>query len=115
MSILSSAGVASIFVVVAFSAYQYNTSQGSGQTRRASLAESWVNVVIGFAVSFVLSAALFPLVTAGHGLSHGDNFWMTCIFTAVSVIRSFVVRRYFNARIVQFFSAQPSLHVGKPS
>jgi predicted Co/Zn/Cd cation transporter (cation efflux family) len=108
MNVLSYAGVISVLVVAVFSAYQYRTAPGAGQSRRASLAESWVNVLIGFAVSYALSAALFPLVAGGHGLGHMENFWMTCVFTAVSVIRSFVVRRYFNARIAQFFAGHLS-------
>ena len=64
------------------------------QSRRASLIESLANVAIGFAVSMVLSAVVFPAF--GHAFTLAQNFWITAIFTVASIARSYAVRRMFN-------------------
>jgi hypothetical protein len=30
-----------------------------------------------------------------------QNFWLGCIYTTISLIRQFVIRRRFNARMVR--------------
>jgi heme/copper-type cytochrome/quinol oxidase subunit 4 len=64
------------------------------QTRLSSLAESVINVVVGFMVSLVLTAIVLP--TYGHPVSFADNVEITTIFTIASIIRSYVLRRFFN-------------------
>lgn len=76
-------------------------SVGSGtmmrQTRLASLFEAIVNVGIGFVVSVGITAVVLPAY--GHPVGLGDNLQITGIFTVSSILRSYVVRRWFNARI----------------
>ena len=72
-----------------------------GQSRVASLVEALVNVAIGFGINFaanfaILPAAGFPVPTVGQNLAMG------LMFTAVSVARSYCVRRWFNARVAAF-------------
>jgi len=67
------------------------------QTRLSSLIEAIINVAIGFLVSLALTAVVLPAY--GHKVSFADNLQITGIFTISSILRSYAVRRWFNARI----------------
>lgn len=67
------------------------------QTRTASLIEAVINVAIGFVVSLALTALVLPAY--GHAVTWSQNLQITGIFTISSIARSYVLRRYFNARI----------------
>jgi len=64
------------------------------QTRRHSLIESCANVAIGFLVSLVATATVLP--AAGVQTSLRQNVGITAAFTAISIVRSYLVRRWFN-------------------
>jgi len=64
------------------------------QPRIYSLIESVANVAIGFGVALVTQIAVFPLFGIHVRLS--DQLGIAAIFTAVSIARSYVVRRLFN-------------------
>ena len=65
-----------------------------GQTRLGSLVEAIINVSIGFVVALITQWLVFPLF--GLQVSLGENLLIGGIFTAVSVVRSYAVRRFFN-------------------
>lgn len=67
------------------------------QTRLGSLIEAVINVVIGFLINFSANMLIFPLF--GFHITPGANFAMGMIYTVISVVRSYTVRRYFNARL----------------
>jgi len=67
------------------------------QTRLSSLIEAVINVAIGFVVSLVLTALVLPAY--GHAVTFSENLQITGIFTIASIVRSYCVRRWFNARI----------------
>jgi len=67
------------------------------QTRLGSLYEALMNVAIGFAINFVANLVILPLV--GFHISVGQNFFIGVLYTIVSVARSYVIRRWFNARL----------------
>lgn len=67
------------------------------QSRAASLAEAAISTAIGFLVSLALTALVLPAY--GHQVTLGQNLQITGIFTIASIARSYVVRRWFNARI----------------
>jgi hypothetical protein len=67
------------------------------QTRLSSLIEAVINVAIGFVVSLVLTALVLPAY--GHAVTWSENLQITGIFTISSILRSYAVRRWFNARI----------------
>ena len=69
-----------------------------GQTRISSLSESIVNVVIGFTINYFANLVILPLF--GFHISLIANFWMGMIYTAISVARSYAIRRYFNAQLI---------------
>jgi uncharacterized protein YacL len=63
-----------------------------------SLFETVTNTAIGFLISLVVWVVVVaPLYDID--LSWYNNLGVTCIFTVISIIRGFVVRRWFETRI----------------
>lgn len=60
-----------------------------------SLIEALVNVVIGYAVAVATQILVFPLF--GLSAEFEDALAIGAVFTVVSIIRSFVLRRIFEA------------------
>ena len=69
----------------------------TSQTRIGSLIEACINVLIGFAINFVANILILPLI--GFHITVGQNLFIGVLYTVISVARSYVVRRWFNARI----------------
>ncbi len=67
------------------------------QTKLESLAEVLINVAIGWGIAFITQLIVFPLFGIHVPLS--SQFWISVIFTIVSIIRGYVIRRWFNAGI----------------
>jgi hypothetical protein len=65
-----------------------------GQSRLSSFVESLVNVAIGYGFAFVTQLVVFPLFNIRVSL--GENVAIGAIFTVVSIVRSYAVRRLFN-------------------
>lgn len=64
------------------------------QSRRMSLVESIANVVVGFGIAVLTQIAVFPIF--GLQVSLTDNLVIGLAFTAVSIARSFALRRVFE-------------------
>ena len=69
----------------------------SQQTRLESLAEAFINVLIGFWISFIANALILPLV--GLPVSIGQNLLIGFFMTFVSVGRQYVIRRWAQAHL----------------
>lgn len=67
------------------------------QTRLGSLIEALMNVVIGLLVSVVANAIVFPRF--GFQPTVGENVAISLIYTAISIARQYILRRWFNARL----------------
>lgn len=67
------------------------------QSKLGSFIEAWANVLIGFSINFMANLLVFPLF--GMHITLSDNFLLGLIYTVISVARSYVVRRWFNARL----------------
>jgi hypothetical protein len=67
------------------------------QTKLGSFIEAMLNVAIGFSINFVANLCIFPLF--GMHISLSDNFLMGLIYTVISVVRSYAIRRWFNAML----------------
>jgi hypothetical protein len=65
------------------------------QSRKASALEACTNIAIGLAVSMVANALVFPLFKFHP--SGAQNAEITAIYTAISFVRSYLVRRMWNA------------------
>jgi len=68
------------------------------QSKLGSFIESCVNVLVGFWINFIANLLILPLF-GFHDLTLANNFYIGLIYTAISVIRSYVVRRWFNAKL----------------
>lgn len=66
----------------------------TGQSRRMSAVESVANVAVGIGVAFATQVAVFPLF--GLHASTSEHMAITGIFTGVSLVRSYVLRRLFE-------------------
>lgn len=73
------------------------------QTRLGSLIEAIINVLIGFCINFSANMMIFPMF--GFHITPGANFLLGMIYTVISVVRSYAVRRWFNARLHKLASA----------
>jgi len=65
------------------------------QSRLMSLVEAVANVVVGYGVAVVTQILIFPIF--GLHTTLAQNLQMGLLFTAVSIIRSFLLRRIFEA------------------
>lgn len=65
-----------------------------GQSRRASLLEAWANIFIGFSINYTANLIILPLFGMHVGLL--DNLWIGLIYTAISLVRGYGLRRLFN-------------------
>lgn len=64
------------------------------QTRKQSLFEAIINVMVGLGVSMALNFAIFPAF--GWHISLQQNLTLGVIYTIVSIARSYCLRRFFN-------------------
>lgn len=65
------------------------------QSRKHSAIESVANVVVGYAVAVCGQIAVFPWF--GIHATFYDNLAIGLFFTAISLARSYLLRRAFNA------------------
>ena len=66
------------------------------QSRMISLVEAVANVVVGYGVAVLVQVLLFPLF--GLTVTFRQNLAIGLVFTAVSIARSYLLRRAFEAR-----------------
>ena len=67
------------------------------QTRLGSLIEAATNIAIGFGINWIANLAVLPLF--GFHVTPSDAVGIGLIFTAISLARSYVIRRWFNGRL----------------
>lgn len=65
------------------------------QSRLMSLVESVANVIVGYGVAVFTQILIFPIF--GLHTTLAQNLKMGAIFTVVSIVRSFALRRVFEA------------------
>jgi hypothetical protein len=70
-----------------------------GQSRVMSMAEAITNVTVGFVLAVGVQLALFPPL--GIEVSFQDNVLIGAVFTIVSILRSYILRRFFESLHVQ--------------
>ena len=69
---------------------------------KQSKLESIVEITLNTASGFVLSWAIYKWAVIPYRdffIAYGEAFWVTVLFTVVSLVRSYVWRRFFNAGI----------------
>lgn len=68
------------------------------QSKRQSLIETVTSTLIGLAVSFLTQIIVFPMYNLE--VNFNQNLQITAIFTVVSILRGYSVRRLFNKKKV---------------
>jgi len=63
------------------------------QSKKSSIIEISLNTGSGFIVSLLITSLLMPY------MNDIGPFGITCIFTVVSLVRSYAWRRFFNNKI----------------
>lgn len=64
------------------------------QSKKGSFAESLTNIAIGISIGFLSNLLVLPLF--GYNVTISDGLAISCVFTAISLVRSYVVRRLYN-------------------
>lgn len=72
------------------------------QTRLESAIEAVLNVGSGMLVAWIMTLTVLPGIY-GYDVDPREGFEITCIFTVVSVLRSYLWRRFFNGRLKKGF------------
>lgn len=67
------------------------------QTKIGYFIETMANVFIGLVVSVIANHFVFPAF--GFALSASANIQISIVYTIISIIRQYVLRRWFNARL----------------
>jgi hypothetical protein len=65
-----------------------------GQSKRMSLAEAILNVLIGFWISVLANWLVLP--AWGYSVSARQAIEIGIVFTFISLARSYLLRRFFN-------------------
>ena len=63
-------------------------------SRRMSLVEAATNVIVGYALAVGMQIVVFPVF--GIHIALGDQLSIGLAFTAISLVRGYVLRRLFE-------------------
>ena len=66
------------------------------QSKKDSLIESLTSTTIGWLIGVILNLTVLPLFD--YNITVVDSLLVSLIFTAVSVARGYVIRRWFNSK-----------------
>ena len=66
------------------------------QSKRESMIETLTSVFVGWLIGVILNMLVLPLFD--YDITVVDSLWVSLIFTAVSVIRGYIIRRWFNSK-----------------
>jgi hypothetical protein len=64
------------------------------QSKKHSLIESIINVMIGMIISFLIQLVLYPMLNIP--VTFSQNIIITLVFFIASFIRGYLIRRFFN-------------------
>ena len=66
------------------------------QSKKQSLIESLTSVGIGWLIGVILNLTILPLFN--YNITVVDSLWVSLIFTVISVVRGYFIRRFFNSK-----------------
>ena len=66
------------------------------QSKKQSFMESLTSTTIGIIIGIALNLTILPIF--GYPVSLSDSLWISVIFTVISIIRSYIIRRWFNSK-----------------
>lgn len=67
------------------------------QTKLGSFYEALINILIGWTINFTANMTIFPLF--GWEISVEQNILLGTCYTIISLVRSYIIRRWFNAKL----------------
>ena len=74
--------------------------QKIGQSKKTSILEVICNTGSGFIIAWILTMYMLPLFDIKN-INMSGGFTITTIYTVVSLIRSYLWRRYFNKLFIK--------------
>lgn len=66
------------------------------QTKKHSIIESITQTIIGLITSILVQITIYPMM--GIPVTFSQNLIITVVFFVVSIIRGYLVRRYFSKK-----------------
>ena len=66
------------------------------QTKRQSLIETLTSVFVGWLIGVILNLIVLPLFD--YNITVVDSLLVSLIFTVISVVRGYLIRRFFNSK-----------------
>ena len=66
------------------------------QSKRESVIETLTSVFVGWLIGVILNLTVLPLFD--YNITVVDSLLVSLIFTVISVIRGYVIRRFFNSK-----------------
>ena len=66
------------------------------QSKKNSFIESLLNTIVGFLISLLVQLLIYPILNIPVTIF--QNIIITSVFTIVSIIRGYIIRRYFNSK-----------------
>ena len=66
------------------------------QSKKQSLIETLTSVFIGLLIGVILNLTVLPLFD--YNITVTDSLLVSLIFTIVSVMRGYMIRRWFNSK-----------------
>ena len=64
------------------------------QSKTHSIIESTTNTAVGFIISLLVQMVVYPVM--GIKVTISENLIITVVFTIVSILRGYALRRLFN-------------------
>ena len=65
------------------------------QTKTGSVTEAAANIAVGFTINFTANMLILPMFGFTN-LTFRNNFIIGILYTVISLVRSYVLRRWFN-------------------
>mgnify|MGYP003614549242 FL=1 len=66
------------------------------QSKRESMIETLTSVFVGWLIGVILNLTVLPLFD--YNITVVDSLWVSLIFTVISVVRGYLIRRFFNSK-----------------
>ena len=66
------------------------------QSKKQSLIETLTSVFVGWLIGVILNLTILPLFD--YNITVVDSLWVSLIFTVISVVRGYFIRRFFNSK-----------------
>lgn len=73
----------------------YYGTTSMAQSKKRSWQEAWFNIFVGFSINYVANILILPLF-GFKNLTPSKNFVIGILYTGISLVRQYVIRRWFN-------------------